>query len=67
MEQLDKKFIQFLTKQVNNNKYNIYFIKYIGSCHTRNIRKFNTFFNQKKKKKELPRNTYGIFESFKFI
>jgi hypothetical protein len=67
MEQLDKKFIQFLTKQVNNNKYNIYFIKYIGPSHTRNIRKFNTFFNQKKKKKELPRNTYGIFEPFKFI
>ena len=67
MEQLDKKFIQFLTKQVNNNKYNIYFFKYIGSCRTRNIRKFNTFFNQKKKKKELPRNTYGIFEPFKFI
>ena len=48
IEQLDKKFIQYLTRQVNQKFIIFKFILYnIGSCYSRNFRNFDSFCNKK--------------------
>jgi hypothetical protein len=66
IEQLDKKFIQFLTRQVSPYQNYPKILNYIGSSNSRDTRSTDTFCNKKEKKKELSRNTFRIFKLFEF-
>lgn len=60
MEELDKKFIQYLTKQVNNK-----YLTNKGFCYRRDFRNYYSTSQEKKCEKKLSRYINSIFKYFK--